>query len=94
MHDILQNLGIPNNEDTLSTVGGPCHFDYKKLNYELPDACAICVTGTHWKYELDILWEATELIYRYKINILQTVRPTNFFVKSSRSSKFFGNAGI
>ena len=45
MPDILQNLGIPNNEDTLSTLGGPCHFDYKKLNYELPDACAICVTG-------------------------------------------------
>ena len=48
MPDILQNLGIPNNEDTLSTLGGPCHFDYKKLNYELPDACAICVTGTHF----------------------------------------------
>ena len=45
MHDILQNLGIPNNEDTLSTVGGPCHFDYKSLNYKKPDACAICVTG-------------------------------------------------
>ena len=38
-------LGIPNNEDTLSTVGGPCHFDYKSLNYNQPDACAICVTG-------------------------------------------------
>ena len=38
-------LGIPNNEDTLSTVGGPCHFDYKSLNYKQPDACAICVTG-------------------------------------------------
>ena len=38
-------LGIPNNEDTLSTVGGPCHFDYKSLNYKKPDACAICVTG-------------------------------------------------
>ena len=47
MHDILQNLGIPNNEDTLSTVGGPCHFDYKTFEYKHPDACAICVTGIH-----------------------------------------------
>ena len=45
MPDILQNLGIPNNEDTLSTVGGPCHFDYKTFKYKRPDACAICVTG-------------------------------------------------
>ena len=55
MPDILQNLGIPNNEDTLSTLGGPCHFDYKKLNYKHLDACAICVTGIHRKYELDFL---------------------------------------
>ena len=43
-------LGIPNNEDTLSTVGGPCHFDYKSFKYEHPDACAICVTGIFCLY--------------------------------------------
>ena len=46
-------LGIPNNEDTLSTVGGPCHFDYKSFKYEHPDACAICVTGIICLYILE-----------------------------------------
>ena len=40
---LLKSIGVPKYQDTLSTLGGPCHFDHTLLGYDSAYDCAICV---------------------------------------------------
>ena len=43
----LTLLGVTKYQDTLSLIGGPCHFNYTDVPLDSEYSCAICVADAH-----------------------------------------------